>query len=124
MKMSDVVSTMGNHVFAEIALVIAAAGFLTVIVTTLLRRNREPFERARLMPLMDEEACRWQHHPDERQRREEALPPNRSQLHSSDMDERQRREEARRGQRHPDERQRREEALPPNRSHLHSGDLK
>jgi hypothetical protein len=108
MKMSDVVSAMGNHVFAEIALVIAAAGFLTVIVTTLLRRNREPFERARLMPLMDEEACRWQHHPDERQRREEALPPNRSQLHSSDMDER----------------QRREEALPPNRSHLHSGDLK
>lgn len=54
MKMSDVVSAMGIHVFAEIALVIAAAGFLTVIVTTLLRRNREPFERARLLPLADE----------------------------------------------------------------------
>ena len=108
MKMSDVVSAMGHHVFAEIALVIVAAGFLTIIVTTLLRRNREPFERARLMPLADEEACRWQRRPDERQRREEALPRNRSQLHSSDMDER----------------QRREEALPPDRSHLHSGDLK
>jgi hypothetical protein len=84
MKMSDVVSAMGNHGFAEIALVIAAAGFLTVIVTTLLRRNREPFERARLMPLADE-SCRWQRHPDERQGREEALPPNRSHSHSGDM---------------------------------------
>jgi len=54
MKMGDVVSAMGASVFAEIAFVIAAAGFLTVIVTTLLRRNREPFERARFMPLTDE----------------------------------------------------------------------
>jgi hypothetical protein len=54
MKMSDVVNALGNHVFAEIALVIAAAGFLTVIVTTLLRRNRDPFERARLIPFADE----------------------------------------------------------------------
>jgi cbb3-type cytochrome oxidase subunit 3 len=54
MRMSDVVSAMGHQVFAEIALVIAAAGFLAVIVATLLRKNREPFERARLMPLSQE----------------------------------------------------------------------
>jgi hypothetical protein len=51
MKLSDVMSAMGLHVFAEVAFVIAAAAFATVVVTTLLRRNRAFFERARLMPL-------------------------------------------------------------------------
>jgi hypothetical protein len=53
MKLSDVMSAMPFHVFAEIALVIAAAGFLVVLVTTFLRRNREPFARASLIPLED-----------------------------------------------------------------------
>jgi len=51
MKLSDVMSAMELHVFAEVAFVIAAAAFAAVVVTTFLQRNREPFERARLMPL-------------------------------------------------------------------------
>jgi len=51
MKLSDVMGAMELHVFAEVAFVIAAAAFAAVVVTTFLRRNREPFERARLMPL-------------------------------------------------------------------------
>ena len=51
MKLADVMSTMELHVFAEAAFVIAAAAFVAVVVATCLRRNREPFERARLMPL-------------------------------------------------------------------------
>ena len=51
MKLSDVMSAMELHVFAEAAFVIAAAAFAAVVVTTCLPRNREPFERARLMPL-------------------------------------------------------------------------
>jgi hypothetical protein len=51
MKLSDVMSAMELHVFAEVAFVIAAAAFAAVVATTFLRRNREPFERARLMPL-------------------------------------------------------------------------
>jgi hypothetical protein len=51
MKLSDVMSAMELHVFAEVAFVIAAAAFAAVVVTTFLGRNREPFERARLMPI-------------------------------------------------------------------------
>ena len=51
MKLADVMSAMELHVFAEVAFVIAAAAFAVVIVTTCLRRNPEPFDRARLMPL-------------------------------------------------------------------------
>jgi cbb3-type cytochrome oxidase subunit 3 len=54
MKLSDVVGAMHTHVFTEIALVIAGMGFLTVLVTTFLRRNREPFARAALLPLADD----------------------------------------------------------------------
>ena len=57
MKLSDVMSAMELHVFAEIAFVIAAVAFAAVVAATLLRRNREPFERARLMPLADDEAA-------------------------------------------------------------------
>jgi hypothetical protein len=56
MKLGDVVGAMGVGYAAEIGLVIAAVGFAVVLVTTLfLRRNREPFERARRMPLDVEE---------------------------------------------------------------------
>jgi hypothetical protein len=56
MKLGDVVGSMSPGYTAEIALVIAALGFAVVLVTTLfLRRNREPFERARHLPLGEEE---------------------------------------------------------------------
>jgi cbb3-type cytochrome oxidase subunit 3 len=54
MSLVDVMSAMRLHLFAEAAFVIAAAGFLTVVVTVFLRANRVPFERARLMPFDDD----------------------------------------------------------------------
>jgi hypothetical protein len=56
MKLGDMVGALGLASTAAIALVIAVAAFAVVLVTTLaLRRNREPFERARHLPLMEEE---------------------------------------------------------------------
>jgi cbb3-type cytochrome oxidase subunit 3 len=56
MKLADVVGATGSAYAAELALLIAAIGFAVVVVTTLfLKRNREPFERARRMPLDQEE---------------------------------------------------------------------
>jgi cbb3-type cytochrome oxidase subunit 3 len=54
MSLVDIMSAMRLHVFAEAALVLAAAGFVGVLVSVLLRRNREWFERARFMPLEDD----------------------------------------------------------------------
>jgi cbb3-type cytochrome oxidase subunit 3 len=54
MSLVDVTSAMRLHVFAEAALVLAAVGFAGVLVSLLLRRNREHFERARFMPLDDD----------------------------------------------------------------------
>jgi cbb3-type cytochrome oxidase subunit 3 len=54
MKLADVVSAMHFNLFAQIALVIALAGFATVVVSVFLARNREPFRRASLMPLADD----------------------------------------------------------------------
>lgn len=56
MKLSDVMSALELHVFAEIAFILVAAAFVTVLVTTFLRRNREPFARAVMIPLDDEPA--------------------------------------------------------------------
>jgi cbb3-type cytochrome oxidase subunit 3 len=53
MKLSDVMSAMHFNVFAEVALLIALAGFVAVVTVAFLARNREPFERARRMPLDD-----------------------------------------------------------------------
>ena len=53
MKLADVIGAMQLHAFAEVALVIAAIGFVTVLVTVFLERNREPFARASLIPLED-----------------------------------------------------------------------
>jgi cbb3-type cytochrome oxidase subunit 3 len=58
MKLSDVMSAMHLHLFAEVALVIAVAGFLAVVIAAFLARNREPFERARRMPLDDAAVAR------------------------------------------------------------------
>ena len=55
MKLADVMSAMHFNVFAQIGLVIALAGFATVAVTIFLARNREPFRRASLLPLADDE---------------------------------------------------------------------
>lgn len=54
MSLVDVTSAMRLHVFAEAALILAAAGFAGVLASVLLRRNREFFERARFMPLEDD----------------------------------------------------------------------
>ena len=54
MKLADVMSAMHFNLFAQVALVIAVLGFLTVVVTVCLARNREPFRRASLMPLADD----------------------------------------------------------------------
>ena len=51
MKLSDVMGAMAMSGYAVVGLVIAGAAFVAVVVATLLRRNRAPFERARLMPL-------------------------------------------------------------------------
>jgi hypothetical protein len=54
MSMSDIMSAMRLHLFAEVALVLSLAAFATVLVTVFLGKNRAPFERARLLPLEDE----------------------------------------------------------------------
>jgi cbb3-type cytochrome oxidase subunit 3 len=54
MSMTDIVSAMRLHFFAEAAFVLALAGFATVLVTVFHRKNRAPFERARFLPLEDE----------------------------------------------------------------------
>ena len=56
MKLADVMSAMHYNLFAEIALVVAGAGFLAIVAATLLARNREPFRRAALIPLEDDGA--------------------------------------------------------------------
>ena len=55
MKLADVMSAMHFNVFAQVALVVAVAGFVTVMVAVFLARNREPFRRAALMPLADDQ---------------------------------------------------------------------
>jgi cbb3-type cytochrome oxidase subunit 3 len=54
MSMTDIISAMRLTLLAEVAFVLALAGFLTVLVTLFLRANRAPFERARFLPLEDE----------------------------------------------------------------------
>jgi cbb3-type cytochrome oxidase subunit 3 len=54
MKLADVVSAMHFNLFAQIALLIAVAGFATVVASVFLARNREPFRQASLMPLADD----------------------------------------------------------------------
>ena len=58
MKLADVMSAMHFNVFAEAALLIALAGFVAVVATAFLARNREPFERARWIPLDDAAVAR------------------------------------------------------------------
>lgn len=54
MKLGDVMSAMHMSLFAQIALILAVAGFALVVVSTFLARNREPFRRASLLPLADD----------------------------------------------------------------------
>lgn len=56
MKLSDVMGAMALSGYAEVGLVIAGAAFVAVVVATFLQRNREPFERARQMPLTDDDS--------------------------------------------------------------------
>jgi len=54
MSMTDIMSAMRLHLFAEVAFVLALTAFATVVVTVFLGRNRAAFERARFLPLEDE----------------------------------------------------------------------
>jgi cbb3-type cytochrome oxidase subunit 3 len=54
MSLTDVMSGLGLQLFAELGLVLFGGAFLAVAVTTFLKRNREPFERARFLPLEKE----------------------------------------------------------------------
>lgn len=54
MSLTDVMSGFGLHVFAEAGLVLFGAAFVAIAVTTFLRRNREHFEHASLLPLEDD----------------------------------------------------------------------
>ncbi len=54
MSLTDVMSAMRLHLFAEVAFVLAGAAFATVLVTVFLRSNRAAFERARLLPFEHE----------------------------------------------------------------------
>jgi hypothetical protein len=54
MKLGDVMSAMNMSLFAQIALIIAVAGFAVVLVSTFLARNREPFRRASRLPLEED----------------------------------------------------------------------
>ena len=55
MKLGDVMSHAHLEIFAEIGLVIFAAAFAVVLVTTFLRRNQPAFERASRLPLDEAE---------------------------------------------------------------------
>jgi len=54
MSLTDVMGGFGLQLFAELGLVLFGGAFLAIVVTTFLRRNREHFERARLLPLEKE----------------------------------------------------------------------
>jgi cbb3-type cytochrome oxidase subunit 3 len=58
MKLADVMSAMHFNLFAQIALLVAIAGFATVVVSVFLARNREPFRQASLLPLADDRPAR------------------------------------------------------------------
>lgn len=55
MSLTDVMSGAGLHLYAEVALVLSAGAFVAVLVRTLRRKNAELFERARWMPLEDDD---------------------------------------------------------------------
>ncbi len=55
MKLSDVMGRSGLVSFAEIALLLFIAAFIGIVIYTFMKRNREKYERARHMPLEDDE---------------------------------------------------------------------
>lgn len=54
MSLADVMSGFGLQFFAEVGLVVFGGAFVAIAVSTFLRRNRAPYERARYLPLEDE----------------------------------------------------------------------
>ena len=53
MRLGEIMSAAGLHVFAEIGLVLFLAIFAGVVAYTFTKRNRAVFERARTAPLQD-----------------------------------------------------------------------
>ncbi len=56
MSLTDVMSSMGLHLYAEVGLVIFGAAFVWICIHALRRDNGEEFERARLLPLEEDDA--------------------------------------------------------------------
>jgi cbb3-type cytochrome oxidase subunit 3 len=54
MSLTDIMSGMRLHLFAEAAFVLALTAFGAVLVAVFRRGNRAAFERARYIPLEDE----------------------------------------------------------------------
>ena len=54
MKLSDIVSAAGLHVYAEVALVLFLLVFIAVSIDLIAKRHVEEFARARSLPLDDD----------------------------------------------------------------------
>ncbi len=55
MSLGDVMGGSGLSLFAEIGLLVAIAAFAAVAASLCLRRNRATYERARRLPLEDDD---------------------------------------------------------------------
>lgn len=54
MRLSDVMAAAGLSGWAQVALLLFFAAFVTIALYTFARRNRERYERARFLPLEDD----------------------------------------------------------------------
>jgi cbb3-type cytochrome oxidase subunit 3 len=54
MRLSDIMSRMGLHTYAEVALVIFFVVFVGIAIYVFSRRRRKHWDRARYMPLEDD----------------------------------------------------------------------
>ena len=54
MKLSDIVSAAGLHVYAEVALVLFLLVFIAVSIDLIAKRRADEFAHARLLPLDDD----------------------------------------------------------------------
>lgn len=55
MKLSDVMGRAGLASWAEVGLLLFVAAFIGIVIYTFLRRNQATFERARHMPLDEDD---------------------------------------------------------------------
>jgi cbb3-type cytochrome oxidase subunit 3 len=53
MRLSDVLGQAGLSVYAQVALVLFVLAFIGIIIYVFAKKNRETFDRARMLPLDD-----------------------------------------------------------------------